>query len=72
MNYLYMITVLAWVLGIFYTGYTIILIRNAATYDKSTKYYCDQMRGISRTYPLKHRPIIALISIVWLVAYYYG
>jgi len=32
----------------------------------------DEMKGYHKTFKLKYNPAVAVISIIWLVVYYFG
>lgn len=67
----YFITCLAWVFAVFYSFKTILCILGAISYSHNKlQQAIDGCKGVKRTFPLKHYPMCALVSIVWLITYY--
>jgi hypothetical protein len=71
----YFITLAAWVGSIFFSFKTILLIvfdykYNQTTYGKLEK-LLDEMKGFEKTFKLKYNPAAAVVSIIWLIVYYF-
>jgi len=73
---LYFITLAAWIGSIFCSVKTIALTIWDHQYNQTNRgkleRLMDEMKGYHKIFKLKYNPAVAVISIIWLVVYYFG
>lgn len=72
----YFITLAAWIGFIFFTSKTLVLMIAKYEYnntpDGKAQRLVDKLEGLQRTFKVEYNPYFAVISIIWLITYYFG